>query len=92
MGEEIPTEPPVIEPTRYYCVHVTWWAYTLPGCTRIVGYAHCCLTGALLLAWLPYSCDRWHQMCFGGGGYNPSTLNSIDGPYNSYALCTAACV
>lgn len=90
MGEDLPDEWPDLDPVKWYCIHLD--DFVGANCTIYVGSVNCCKTGAQIKLWIDgdHDCTIPDQLCFGAPLSN-QRLRSIVGPYDTKALCDAAC-
>lgn len=91
MGDPTPPDPPIIpEPTKWYCASMSAYGDWMSTCDTDPVTIKCCLLGQTIAAWESHQCLMFQELC-PYTAYGSQYIQSIAGPYNSYALCYAAC-
>lgn len=93
MGQGLPTEWPVFEDTKWYCVVVDDYVFTLPGCSGIYqDRVRCCQQGHQINSWIAagWECSGIEICIY--TGHDDQRLVHIYGPYDTQAECVTECV
>ena len=97
MGNPIPTEPPEIDPVKWYCVHVLVYQDTSEklGCEQDLADKMCCVRpGQSIMDFHLYECSEApYELCI-FSGYSSQRIHETEGPFDTYqeAVDNSPCI
>lgn len=95
MGDDTPTEPPEIDPLKWYCVTVNAYQGGGPPFDCTMDFFHnpsCCVSGAFLKGWidLGLECEQGWELCV-QTGFSAQLLVNVSNPFDTRNECFANC-